>query len=133
MNEKSRPEAASQDLAGELIETKFTRIDLSANGEAFMGELAVDLMCGRRSLADLTPALRQFAVFFYDEGRASCQATIDKLTATADRLYMAAYGPKDKFDSNAPTYAELTRRRGNPERADQIERDLAAMFAEVTS
>jgi hypothetical protein len=91
------------------------------------------LQRGEIGLQNLTPALRGWYAVAHDEGRVSRQATIDKLTATADRLYMAAYGPKVKIDPNAPTYAELERRRGNVDRAEQIERDMAIMFAEVNS
>jgi hypothetical protein len=83
-------------------------------------------------LQDLTGSLRGWYTVGYDAGRASCQATIDKLSATCDRLYGVAFGLKVKIDPNAPTYAELTRLRGDPERADQIESDLA-LLAEVTS
>jgi hypothetical protein len=91
------------------------------------------LLNGEIGLQDLTPALRGWYTVAHDDGRASCRATIDKLTATADRLYMAAYGSKLKVAPNTPSYAELERRRGNVERAEQIERDLAAMFAAVNS
>jgi hypothetical protein len=91
------------------------------------------LQSGKIGLQDLTPALRGWYAVAYDDGRASCQATIERLSATCDRLYGVAFGLKVEIDPNAPTYAELTRRRGNPERADQIESDLAAIFAEVTS
>lgn len=58
------------------------------------------------------------------------QAEIDRLTRTLDRQYVTMWNPI-QIDPNQPTFAELLRRRGDPERAAQVEADLAALLGEV--
>jgi hypothetical protein len=63
------------------------------------------------------------------------QAEVDRLNYEADRLYteMSRRAPVPMIDPNRPTYAELERRRGNHEHAEQVEAANAARFAGVTS
>lgn len=63
-------------------------------------------------------------------GWESRQPEIDRLNWDLDRRYVAMYNPP-RIDPSQPTYAELLRRRGDPERAAMVEADLAAMFREV--
>ncbi len=58
---------------------------------------------------------------------------IGQANADVDRYYaeMCRRPAKPFTDPNSPTYAELERRRGNHERADQIAAANARRFAEV--
>lgn len=104
------------------------RIVLSAAAEKYLDRLACDLVLGRVELHQLSPALMQIHAFAFSAGRDSQQAALDRANRDADRYYCAAYNPPLTFDHNRPSYAQLERIRGNTERADQIEADLATLF-----
>jgi hypothetical protein len=127
--QKSRPaKAAHPQLEDKSYSTVYpSKIVLTDAAETYIEQLAYDLVIGNVELHQLSDALLQFHAFAWNAGRNSANAVIDRLNHECDRLYMAAFNPV-KIDHNRPTYAALERIRGNPERADQIEADMAKMF-----
>jgi hypothetical protein len=88
------------------------------------------LVNGEIAIHDLTPALAAWWHVAHYFGEQSCQKEIRRLNRQLDRQYVAMWNPV-KVDPNRPTYAELERRRGNPEHAAQIEADLAILLLQV--
>ena len=66
-------------------------------------------------------------------GWESRQAEIDGLNFTADRLYAEMCRRVPPRQADLPSFADLERRRGNPEHADLIEAANVRRFAEVNS
>ena len=128
--QKSRPgEKAASPVEDKPNSTLYpSKIVLSAAAETYIDQLSYDLVLGNVELHQLSDALLQFHAFAWNAGRNSANSVIDRLNHECDRLYMAAWNPV-KIDHNRPTFAQLERIRGNPERADQIEADMAKMFA----
>jgi len=75
----------------------------------------------------------RFEVFLsgWAHGFDARQAEVDRLNYLADRLYheMRRRAPVNLVDPNRPTYADLERRRGNHEHAEQIDAANARRFA----
>jgi hypothetical protein len=128
--QKSRPgEKAASPIEDKSHSTVYPgKIVLSRAAEDYIEQLAVDLMVGRVELHQLSDALLQFHTFAWTTGRDSADAEIRRLNRECDRLWHAAFNPI-KLDPNRPSFAALERIRGNPERADEIEADMAKMFA----
>jgi hypothetical protein len=129
MAQKSRPgEKAANPIEDKPNSTGYpVRIVLTPNAEAYIDQLACDLITGKVELHQLSGALLQFHTFAFNLGRQSRQAEIDRLNHELDRAYVAKWNPI-RIDPNRPSFAELERRRGNAERADLIEADLANML-----
>lgn len=129
ITQKSRPgEKAANPVEDKHQPTAYPRkIILSRAAESYIEQLATDLMVGRVELHQLSDALLQFHAFAWAGGRESADAEIRRLNRECDRLYQAAFSPI-KIDANRPSFAELERRRGNPERAEQIEADMAKLL-----
>lgn len=106
-------------------------ITLSATAEGYLDQLGVDLIAGNVELSQCPPSIRQLFVFAWTQGSASRQAEVDRSESDANRLYKALYNPRPKMNPNRLSYADLERRRGNPERAVQIEQDLERKFEEA--
>jgi len=129
-NEKSSPAKAADSVNEDKSNSNRypSKIVLTEAAESYIEKLAYDLVMGDCELHQLSPALLQFHAFAWNEGRTSAATEISRLNHECDRLYLAAFNPV-KIDHNRPSFAALERIRGNSERADQIEADLATMFA----
>lgn len=111
------------------------KIQLSDSAEAYIAALAVDLMLAKVELHQLPESLMELYTYAYECGRTSRQAALDHVNAVADRLYQeVCRRPAKPFvDPNRPSFAELTRIRGNAKHADRIEAANAHRFAQVYS
>ena len=63
------------------------QITLTPHAERYLHQLAIDLTAGVVELRQLSPSLRQFYVFAFEQGSASRQPEIDHANDDADRLY----------------------------------------------
>ena len=107
------------------------RIRLTPKAEQYLSQLAIDLITGHLELYQLSPALLDFHTFAWEQGRQSRQWEIDALNYTADRLYreMCRRPPaRPPISHDQPSYADLERFRGHPERAAEIDETNAARF-----
>jgi hypothetical protein len=84
----------------------------------------------------LPPGLQIFYDRAFCEGLRTRQPEIDaahkaaaRANADADRYYRHAYAPDKQLKPAPASYAEMERRRGNPERAEQYEHFLEDLFS----
>jgi hypothetical protein len=103
------------------------RIRLSLGAERYLEQLGVDLAMGTVNAWQLPPSLLQFFTFAYEQGKASRQAEVDALNHEADRLYAEIcrrLPPRQDYRS----YSELSRIRGEHERARRHEQHIDQIF-----
>ena len=111
------------------------KIVISSAAELFLADLASDLVLGRVELHQLSPALLDLIVVGQVDGHHARDIEVAALTYKADRYYYEFSRRKGQpfIDPNQPSYAELERRRGHPERAAEIETANALRNAESFS
>lgn len=110
------------------------RIRLTMGAERYLEQLGQDLVTGGVELHQLPPALLQFYVFAFEQGRASAptQQQVGQAHAEADRLYAEVcrrIPPKTDWQS----FAELSRIRGEAERAERAEQRAAYIAASIAA
>ena len=93
MNEKSRPgeRATNPNENSSQATTYPRRIHLTDTAEAYIADLAVDLMLAEVELHQLSPALLEFYTYAFEAGRSvSRQDEIDRLRWERDLWYFVA-------------------------------------------
>lgn len=110
------------------------RITLSLGASRYIEQLGQDLITGGVELSQLPSALLQFYVFAFEQGRASAptQQQVDQANAEADRLYAEVcrrIPPKSDWQS----FAELSRTRGETERAERADQRAAYIAASIAA
>jgi len=113
--------------------TTLAQIVLSETAAEKISEWACALTTGQLEYSQLPDSLKEFYTFAYLDGHEQRQAEIDALNFTADRLYAEMCRRVPPRQTDPPSYADLERRRGNPEHAGQIDKANMRRFAEVNS
>lgn len=107
-----------------------TKIRFTPGAEQYLEQLGEDLATGGINLEQLPPSLLQIFVIAFEQGRASAptQQQVDQLEFENDRLYAEVcrrLPPKQIWQS----FAELSRLRGDEERAQRAEARTAYIAA----
>lgn len=112
------------------------RIHISNRANDLLAQWSEDLLLGRLEVWHLPSGLQTFYDRAFWDGWRVRQDEVNRLACEvaranddADRFYRHAFEPGHRLKPAPASYADMERRRGNPERAEQYEQFLNDLFA----